>query len=376
MRDAGARITVAHLVPGIPYGGGAENLLLDICRFTDKNRFNVVVFYWTNEAGLAEDMRLAGAQVVRLSWKKVLSWQAFDCLHRALKEYRVDLLHTHFIDSDLLGVCAANAVGIPVVSHVHSFPFPQNIRQALRYRLMSPFMKKIIPVSKAVQACVASRTGIGAQKFRVIPNGADLARFSFRVSVADQAGLRSRWGVEPGDVLVGTVTRFEADKSVDTLLRSVPLMLVRYPKIKVMIVGYGFLEKPLRALCESLGLAGRVIFTGRQVDVPLYLSVMDVFVLTAVEEAFGLSLLEAMAAGKPVVAADAGALPDLASGGCGLLFKPRDPGSLADTVLRLLDNPALAKELSISGRQRAGAFSAQAMTEHLQALYTEVMIHG
>ena len=101
--NAVKKIIVAHLIPRIPSGGGAETLLVDICRSIDRERFSVVVFYWAEGDDLAGALRQAGAVVVKLPFKDVLSLSSVQKLVRALKEYHVDVLHTHFMDSDLLG---------------------------------------------------------------------------------------------------------------------------------------------------------------------------------------------------------------------------------------------------------------------------------
>jgi glycosyltransferase involved in cell wall biosynthesis len=377
MRTSAKKLTVMHLIPAIPRGGGAEHLLLDICRSVDKGRYSIIVAFWGERDDLRADMEAAGASVIRLRWNRVLSWGALRSLIGVLKEKRVDVLHTHFMDSDLLGAWAALAAGIPMIAHVHSYPFPQNGRQAWRYRMMSPLMKRIIAVSDHVKRFVMAKSGIGNDKCVVVPNGVDVARFRANVPSEKKDALKRAWGIAPGDIVVGTVTRFEADKSVDTLLRGVPLILKQCPLARIVIVGHGLLEDRLKALSQELGIAAHVVFAGRQDDIPLCLSVMDVFVMTAVEEAFGLSLLEAMAAGRPVAAANAAALPDLVADGVqGLLFTPGDEKALAKAVTRMIEDRPAAGQMALAGMRRADELTSQAMVKRLEGLYAEVADHG
>ncbi len=368
------KITVAHLIPRIPFGGGAESLLLDICRSMDRTRFSMVVFYWADGEDLAQPLREAGATVVRLPLNKSFPFVSVPCLLRALKACRVDVLHTHFIDSDLLGFLSAWCSGIPMVMHVHSFPFPKTRIHAWRYKLMSFKIKKIICVSSYVEHFVMTATGISSDKFVMVPNGTDLQRFSGGLVLQEKEDLKRSLGIKAGVSVIGTVTRLEADKSVETWLRAVPLVLKRYPDARCLIVGDGSERFRLERMAHDLGLEHAVIFTGRRQDIPALLSIMNVFVITAVEEAFGLSLLEALAAGKPVVAANACALPDLVRNGEeGLLFRPCDENDLAGAVLRLLDDPALASHLAMQGVLRSREFTSHAMALQLEKVYDEVL---
>ena len=365
---------VAHLIPRIPFGGGAETLLVDICRSIDRERFSVVVFYWAEGDDLAGALRQAGAVVVKLSFKNVLSLSSVQKLVRALKAYRVDILHTHFMDSDLLGFLSTWFTGLPMVMHVHSFPFPQTRRHALRYRIMSMKIGKIICVSQYVELFVAAATGIARKKFVVVPNGTDVERFTDHFSSREKTDLRAAFGFSSQTSVIGTVTRLESDKAVETLVKAVPLVLKRYPESRFLIVGYGREQARLEKLSRDLDIAGAVVFAGRREDVPMLLSIMDVFVVTAAEEAFGLSLLEALAAGKPVAAANACALPELV---CdeenGLLFTARDEKSLAEKVLALLDDPAQAQRLAIQGQARSREFTSRVLAHSLENVYDEVL---
>jgi glycosyltransferase involved in cell wall biosynthesis len=367
------KVVVAHLIPRIPFGGGAETLLLDICRSIDRERFSMVVFYWTGDEGLALSLREAGAVVVRLPLNKRAPFLSAGALVKAVKEYRVDILHTHFMDSDLLGFLSGWFTGVPMIMHVHSFPFPQTRVHALRYKFMSMGIKKIVCVSAYVERFVASLTGIKRKKFVVVSNGTDHDRFTDRFSSQEKADLKRSLGLFPA-MVVGSVTRLEPDKSVETLLQSIPVVLEQYPQVRFLIVGDGTCRIRLEKLTQELGIEKAVVFAGSRQDIPMLLSIMDIFVITAVEEAFGLSLLEAMAAGRPVAAANACALPELVRDGQeGVLFRPGDAESLADALLRLLDDAGLASHLAAQGALRSMEFTSRAMAGRLEKVYDEVL---
>ena len=371
------RTVIAHLIPRIPFGGGAESLLLDICRSIDTARFSVVVFYWADGDDLALPLREAGATVVRLRLNKAFPFLSTGQLVKAVKEYHVDVLHTHFMDSDLLGFLSGYFTGVPMVMHVHSFPFPRTRFHALRYKFMSRRIRKIICVSRHVERFVVSSTGIAADKCEVVPNGADLARFTDHASSQAKEALKGSLGLPLQGPVMGTVTRLEPDKSVETFLKSVPLVVKVCPQACFLIVGDGTQRSCLQLLARELGVEERVIFAGRRHDIPQLLGIMDLVVVTAVEEAFGLSLLEALAAGKPVAAAHAGALPELVRDGQeGLLFTPGDAKDLARAVLCLWNDGGLASRLALQGAARSRDFTSRAVARHLERIYDEVLKHG
>ncbi len=368
------RITVAHLIPRIPAGGGAENLLVDIIRSMDSRRFRIIVFYWREGDDLLPLMRAAGAEVVRLPIGKGVSLFSVLKLARALKERGVDVLHTHFMDSDLLGFFASLMTGIRIFVHVHSYSFPQTRRHALRYRCMGPWLGRIICVSAFVRRRVMALTRIQAQKVVVVPNGIDIESFSKDISTEEKHSLRQELGLVPGSPVIGAVARLSSEKSLETLLRAAPHIFMRYPHARIIIAGNGPEEASLKALARDLKVMPQVVFTGLRRDVAALLGIMDVFVLPSTGEAFGISILEAFASGVPVVVSDVCAIPELVRHGKeGLLFPPRDERGLADAVIRLLDDPLLAKNFAAAGAVRVHEFTAQAMCRKLEALYAEAL---
>ncbi len=370
---------IVHLIPQIPSWGGAESVLLDIARTMDKDRFEMVVVFWGAHDELAAPLREAGARVAKLEFGRIVSFASVRRLADVLKEYQADLVHTHFIDSDLLAVAAAWSSGIPVVTHVHSFPFPQNAWQSLRYRLMAPRIARTICVSACVRAHVRRSTGMPMEKLPLVPNGIDTARYAQVVTddrkraIARALGLAE--GLSPGDLpVIGCVARFAPVKSMPVFIRAAARVVEAYPQAQFLAIGDGEERLLCEALARELGVDDNIVFTGTRADVPELLSVMDVFALPCVREAFGIVLLEAMASGVPIVAADAAAIPELVRDGQeGLLYAPKDPDAMARAILRLLDDPALAGQLARAAWERAAGFTREAMVRRIEQVYDEVL---
>lgn len=367
------KINIVHLIPSIGFGGGAENVVYNLCRTIDASRFQITLLYWGVHQDLADPIRATGAQVVKLPLKSVVSFNSLLKVASEIKRVKGDLLHTHFMDADLLGFLASKLAGIPMVMEVHSFPFPDNARHAWRYRLMSGGMRKIICVSRKVQEHVRQLTGIGEGKCEVIYNALDFAQFDARLAKADRLALRESLGVKADDIVVGNVSRLIADKGHEYLIKAMPSIMLGNPRVKLLIVGDGPLRGSLERLASDLGLGGRVVFAGKRTDVPELLTVMDIFVFPTFNEAFGICVLEGMAAAKPIIATDDAGIPEIITHEkSGLLVHPGDADAITGSLRRLLNDAALRQRLAENARRRVQDFGIDNMTDAYERLYAEL----
>jgi glycosyltransferase involved in cell wall biosynthesis len=169
------------------------------------------------------------------------------------------------------------------------------------------------------------------------------------------------------------VSRLQSWKGIHLAIKALPRVHESFPTAMLVIVGGPHFSEPhyeheLRMTAARLGVSDRVVFAGLQDDVRPWLSAMDVLVHPARNEPFGISILEAMALGRPVVASDSGGpLEIIDDGRNGLLFRTGDPGSLAERVVRLLGSPAEAARLAEQARVRATEFSSSRMAEKIGA---------
>ncbi len=363
---------VVYLIPGIPAGGGAENIVRDLCRSIERARFQLEVWYWNEDDGLAAAIRAAGAVTVKLPLKKIVSVGSVFYIAQLLKEKKVDLAHTCFLDGDLLGFGASRLAGLPMIVHVHSHPFLALRRHAWRYRLMGWGIDRIVCVSALVRDHVRAMTGLGPDKFAVIHNGIDREAFVDRLSLECKQALRISLGFKADDYIIGNVSHLTEKKGNAVLLKALPAVMARYPQVKALIVGDGPLAQELQALARVGGIGSRVVFAGQRQDVPEMLACMDMFVFPTLRDAFGLAVVEAMAAGKPVISsADTGVAEIVRDGQDGLLLKPGDHQGLAQAILRLMEDPALAQRLALCGLERSREFTLEVMARRFESLYEQ-----
>ena len=207
-----------------------------------------------------------------------------------------------------------------------------------------------------------------AGSITVIPNGIDLARLREAASAAPRDARAA------ATLRVGCVGRLERVKGVEYFLRAVALLVAQRPDARYVVAGSGSCERELKALAAELGLAGLVEFAGYVDSAPSLLASLDVVVVPSLSEASGLTAMEAMAVGVPVVASFVGGLPEvIESGESGLLVPPADAEALARAVARLLDNPELSRRLAAEARRRADQrFGVERMVSAYLAVYEEL----
>jgi glycosyltransferase involved in cell wall biosynthesis len=286
-----------------------------------------------------------------------------------LRREEIDLVHAHMFRAEVIGTRAAVAAGTAViVATVHS----SRVRSADDVRLLAsltPSMDRLVVPSEAIARKVRAE-GRDGGRFAVVPNGIDLSRFTGPVR---PCALRGEYGIPAAAPLLGVVARLEPEKGHRFLLEAMPAILRAVPETWLAVVGGGSELDPLRRQAASLGVEGRVVFTGRRDDVSALTADLTIAVLPSLREAQGISLLEAMARRVPVVASDVGGIPEVVTDGVdGRLFPPGDSAALTDAIVGLLRDPDLRRRLGDAGHATvADRFSIDAQVRRIQAVYDE-----
>ncbi|NSW54318.1 MAG: glycosyltransferase family 4 protein [Anaerolineae bacterium] len=270
-------------------------------------------------------------------------------LARLLRRERFDVIETFHHHSNLLGIPLAWLMGVPVriaSHHGHLHGFPAGLNRLHTALVRSRLTTRYVVVSRQLEAeCRAM--GIPAAKLACIPNGTSLAD----VPPAEVEALRAELALAPSTPLVLAAGRLAPVKNHAALLRAFPAVLAREPAAVLLIAGEGPLRGELERLARSLGLADRVRFLGLRPDLPVLLRLARVFVLPSLQEGLPLVLLEAMAAGTPVVAAAVGGVPELVrDAGTGLLADPADPATFSAAIAALLADETLQAALAANAR--------------------------
>ncbi|MGA3029463.1 MAG: glycosyltransferase [Candidatus Limnocylindrales bacterium] len=298
-------------------------------------------------------------------------------LAELLAPFQPEVVHNHMYRAEVVGTRAALLLGEKgcrrpaVISTVHSSRVRcAEDRQNLRN--LTPLMDRLIVVSRAIEEKIREegRRGVPVS---LIYNGVDLQRYNHQQPCCT---LHDEYSIPEDAPIVGVVARLEAEKGHRTLLDAWPDVLAAQPRAWLLIVGEGSERDALEAQAASLGIAERVVFTGRREDVPAVTAALDVSVLPSYREAQGLSVLEAMALSRPVVASKVGGIPEMIDDGVsGLLVPPNDCEALAAAIVRLLSDHPLADVIARRGHDMVHErFCIEKMVTSVESIYDEAAV--
>lgn len=357
-------------------GGGAERAAVGLAMAIDRERFDSMVCATRAKDGdVLRELAKAGVRVIRLERKPGKTSLGWGPLVRTLRRERVDVLHAHKYSSNVWGVLVGRLARVPVIiATEHSWSFTgKPVRKLLDRFLVGPFASAFVAVSHHDARKMTEVEGVHPRKVWVIHNGV-VPRAAHATAEADP-GMRAELGIPAGAPVIGTACALRREKALEVLVEAFATVRAELPDARLLIAGAGQGEAErlrLEAEAGRLGLAlgDSVIFLGRREDIDRFLDALDVFVLSSDNEGMPLAMLEAMGAGRAVVATSVGGVPEVAEGEAAVLVPPRDPASMAREVLALLASPRRRAELGERGRRRVDAeFSYQGSVERWQSLY-------
>ena len=377
--DRPVRLTV---VLDVTFVGGAEVLLLNLFKHFDP-RVVVPRLVCLREAGpLADDFRTAGFDVEVLGRSGRFDMRTLPQLVRSFRTTHTDaVLVTHHHRAALaLGRIAARVAQVPVnlvaahdmdLTSVGKRVLPRWAVNTLAFSdalvLLSPSQGDYLHREEGVSQRLSSTT-----REVVVPNGITLPVFP---TTGERMHARKMLGVADSDFVVGIVARLSAQKAHEVLFRAIAACVESVPHIQLVVIGGGDRESELRELARQLSIDSRTIFLGIRRDVPDLLPGLDVACLSSVHEGVPITLIEAMAAGLPIVATDCGSVRDIVEDGeQGFVVPVGDAENFADRLRILANDKALRSRLGKSGRARAESeFRIQDTARKYEELLTDVL---
>src|SRR5438477_3790960 len=369
-------IRVLQLITSLERGG-AENHLLALLTHADRQAFQLETAVLCGEGELVPVFREAGIPVHLLRSRTRFDPLALGRLVKLLRDGNFDILHSHLFRADIYAGLAVAQLGDRrplVVSTRHNDDrFFLNPFVGLIPYMVSAQQDLIIAISDHIARFTVARGVRDPGRVRRVYHG--LEPPVTRALEREGQGVRAELGVGADDFLVGNVGRLALQKGQRHLIAAMPLLLQRVPRAHAVIAGGGDLEDYLRDLAEEASVAERVHVLGPRKDVPALMHAIDVFAMPSIWEGFGLVLLEAMAAGRPIVASRVATIPEVVMDGeTGLLVPAGDPLALAEALAQLAQDRDRARHFGESGRERLRRqFSIEKMVGDTELLYRELV---
>jgi sugar transferase (PEP-CTERM/EpsH1 system associated) len=350
--------------------GGLEKMVVSLIQGVDPSRFRTVLCCIERQGEwFCEAERYCDAALV-LNKKPGLAYGLPFKLARFFKANHVDIVHCHNFAGFVYGSLGARiARHSAVVYTVHGPEMPDKTRQRLFQRL--PLVDAVVTVSEHMRRTAVERIGLKAERVTTIANG---------IPVRDRGDSRRQEDIKgdagPGEraFAIGSVGRLSPEKDQKMLLRGFALVISKHPNARLLMVGDGPLRQELEACSKALGLAAHVRFLGSRPDVAEILDGLDLFVMSSREEGLPVALLEAMAAGLPVVATRVGGIPDVVtSGKTGILVPAGEPERLAEAINTLIEDRELATAIGLEGQKIvAERFDSSHMVARYEELYARM----
>lgn len=370
------RATICQLLHSLNVGG-AEVLAARLGRRL-RDRYHFLYACLDGLGPLGEQLRAEGFQVEVLDRQPGVDWRMTFRLSRFLRREGVDLIHAHQYTPFFYALAARLLYRRPPIlftEHGRSYPdFPRRKRM-IANRLLLQRRDRVIGVGEAVRQALIHNEGIPAKRVEVVYNGIDVAAFAN--GKPNRAAVRAELGLGADDFVLLLVARLDPIKDLATAVRTAGRVARQFPRARLVLVGEGPERAPVEALIRDQGLGEHVRLLGLRHDVARLLPAADVFLLTSISEGIPVTVLEALAAGVPVVATDVGGLPEIiVDGQNGFLAPARDDAALAERVVRLAKDVNLRAQLAEKGRREAEArFTEAQMHAGYEQLYRE-MLHG
>ena len=351
--------------------GGAERVISNLAASLDPAKYRAVLCLF-RPGWIQERSESRGVRTYIIPTQGMMDWRWVLRVMKLLQQEQVDLIHAHEFDANVQGTFAAMMSGVPLVATVHGKNyFWEKSRRRLAYRWVSR-RATMVAVSENLKQFIVEKVGVSTGRVKVLYNGVDALPHCDRAEVDE---CRKELGLPKDDQIVGVVGNLYPVKGHQYLIDSIPAVLESCPNTSFVFAGRGHLETELKVQVHRLGLDSRVHFLGLRQDIPRVLAMLDVFVLPSLSEGLSMAILEAMIAGKPVVATQVGGNPELViDGETGFLVPPRDSQALASSVVTLLTNRQQAAQYAERGKHRAeGQFSLGTMVSSYQSLYAECL---
>ena len=376
-------ITVLYLIDTYiaplesPLRAGAEKQLYLLASSLNRENFKSIVVQLSPDEFTTDNV--GPFELFHFPTRRLYSLYGLRQLSRLLslaKKRKVDIIHTFFEKSEVMGWLAMRLSGTPVwITSRRDLGFKRKRIYDIIFKMTSKDCKKCIANCNAVREQAIQQENLPSEKIEVIYNGLDLSEYQ---QTFKNKSLRKELGLVNGTLLVGLIANFNFEiKGHIYFLGSAKKILEKVPNAKFVLVGDGPLRPRYQEVARELNLNNNVYFLGKRTDVPAIISNLDVSVLSSTNEGFSNVIMESMAAGKPVVATNVGGSREMVTDGVtGYLVPPADSQSMANAVINLLQSSDKAKAMGAAGEKLVlEKFTIERMVKSYESLYKSLIFN-
>lgn len=360
-------VKIVQIVPALEIGG-LERVVINLAEKINSKNYNVVICCLEGKGDLRAEAERKGIRVISADKRPGKDFLLPLRLASILKNENARIVHTHNSGPLLYGTLAAKIAQIPVVINTK-----HGRERRVKNNLICRLNDRIVTISEDAKKELLKVVKLRIDKVEVIYNGIDERSYSKGKNTISE--IKKGLKIAHSDLVVGTIGRLSPEKDHFTLLLAFSELSRASDNVKLIVVGDGLLRRDLEAKCSELGIKDKVKFLGFRDDIAEMLSIFDVFVLSSVTEGISLTLLEAMAAGKTVVATNVGGNPEVVEDGVtGFLVPPQNPEKLAETINNLLKNRGLSQKMGEAGRNHIKEnFTLERMVKEYETLYERLL---
>jgi len=369
-QNGNKKIKVLHLITSLEVGGAQHGLLLGLPRFNPE-KYEHIVCSLMDRMQMAEQFRQSGIEVHSLRINRKADLSGALRLHSLLKRVRVDILHTYLLHSNIIGRIIGRLVGVPTI-----IGSERTIGQAGKWdriltKLTNPLTDAVEVNSQAGADAINQYLGVPKEKIELVRSGLDLKAYS---TTSARPEMRADLNLNQDQHLVLYIGRLRPVKGVEYGLRAFAIASSSYPNLHMALAGEGEQRGYLQKLVADLDISHRVTFLGIRKDLPNLLAASDSVLMPSITEGFPRTAIEAMAAGKPVIATDVGGTSEaIINGSTGILVPPKDVNAMAKALGELIADINLQTRLGKAGMQRAQqGYPIENYVKRLDGLYSRL----
>jgi len=368
---------IIYILPTLDVGG-TETQTLELCEKLKDFGYSTTICCLYRLGEMAEKLKKSKTDFLCLNAKHPFDIKIFPALCKAIKNGGYGIVHSFLFDANVWGPAAARRAGAKIIiSGRRNYDDWMKLPHFLMQKASNRFTDFITVNSRSIKRFVADKENFPEERIKVIYNGLNISNFDMRFNSAVPEKVKEKFGIPGNAKVIAAIANLKPSKGLFYLLEAAKNVIDNIDKeIRFLIVGQGPLKDSLVRYAEKLGISEKIIFPGLQKNIPEILSCVDVAVNSSIREGMANAVLEAMAAGKPVVATDVGGNAEMIShkiSGC--IVPGKDFRSISTAILDFLKNPETAAKMGKAAREKIEKeFSSTKMAENYHRFYANLPV--